>query len=87
MKRIECETVINFNDEESFAQISTRQKRIKNRLAKIGIKPHHKQGDYECFRVPKRWIKISAPRKVSESQREAARKRFLKSPILSNSVT
>lgn len=83
MKKIETETVISMNDEESFAQISTRQQKVKNRMAKTGVEPHHKQGDYECFRVPKRWIKISAPRKVSEEQREIARQRFLKSRISS----
>ena len=86
MKKIEIETVISFNDEENFAQISTRQKRIKTRMAKIGVEPHHKQADYECFRVPKSWIRIRPPRKVSDSQREEARKRLLKSPILSKSA-
>ncbi|MGH7890497.1 MAG: hypothetical protein ACRENF_08110 [Thermodesulfobacteriota bacterium] len=86
MKKIEIETVISFNDEEGFTQISTRQKRIKSRMAKLGVKPHHKQGDYECYRVPKRWIKISSPRKVTEIQRETARRNLLKSPILSKSV-
>ena len=86
MKKIETETVISFNDEEGFAQISTRQKRVKSRMAKLGVQPHHRQADYECFRVPKKWIKISAPRKVSESVREEARNRLLKSPILSKSA-
>jgi len=86
MKKIETETVISFNDEESFAQISTRQKRIKTRMAKLGVNPHHKQADYECFRIPKGWIRINPPRKVSESQRETARMNLLKSPILSKSA-
>jgi len=80
MKKIEIETVISFNDEDAFAQISTRQKRVKSRMAKLGVNPHHKQGDYECFRVSKRWIRINAPRKVSDKQRETARRNLLKSP-------
>lgn len=83
MKKIETETIISFNDNEPYAQISTRQKTVKTRMAKLGIKPHHKQGDYECYRVPKRWIKINPPKEMSETQKESARRNLLKSPISS----
>lgn len=86
MTKIENETVISFNDEEDFAQISTRQKRVKTRMAKLRVEPHHKQADYECYRVPKTWINIRPPWKVSDSARQGARERLLKSPISSKTV-
>ena len=73
LTRLETETVINFNDAESTAYISTRQQTIKTKMRKLGVEPDHKQADYECYEVPKRWIKISPPRRVSEKQREHAR--------------
>lgn len=77
MKRVERETVISFNDEEEQARISTRQKKVKTRLKKLGVAPHSKQSDYECYMVPKSWIKISPPKRVSENQRKAARKNII----------
>lgn len=76
--RIETETVISMNDEEDFAQISTRQRTVKTRMRKLGVEVNHKQADYECYRLPKKWIKISPPRKVSKAQRKAARERAKK---------
>jgi len=41
---------------------------------------HRDQGGKEYareYRVPKRWVKISPPRKVSEAQRESARQEML----------
>ena len=78
MTKIETETVINFNDAENIAHISTRQRRIKNHLRKLGILPTDKQADYECFDVPIEWISIRPRRKASEKQKEAARRNILK---------
>lgn len=77
-KKLETETIINFNDLEKECQISTRQKVIKNRMKKLGVAPSHTQSDFACYRVPKKWIKVSPPRKVSEAQRKAARERAKK---------
>ena len=77
MKRVERETVISFNDEEEQASIATRQRKVKTRLKNLGVEPHSKQGDYECYMVPKSWVKISPPKKVSENQRKAARKNII----------
>jgi hypothetical protein len=78
LTRQETETVINFNDAEDDAWIATRQKRVKSMMRKRGIKPFRTQGDYECYLVPKRWVKVSPPRRVSETQRKIARERFKK---------
>lgn len=73
MLKIERETVISFNDEESFAVVSTRHDRVKTRMKKHNIEPYRRQADYVVYRVPKTWIKISPPKKVSEEQRERLR--------------
>ena len=87
MTKAERETVISFNDEEGEARISTRQKRVKTRLRKLGVEPYRKQGDYECYHVPTSWIRFNPPKKVSESQREAARKNILNARISSDSLS
>lgn len=73
MKRIERETIINFNDGENEAGIETFSRGLKTRLRKLGIVPIRIQGEHESYRVPKQWIKVSPPRRVSERQRNAAR--------------
>ncbi len=85
MTKVERETVINFNDEEQVASIGTRQKKVKTHLKKLGIELHHKQADYECFLVPKSWIKITPPKRVSENQRNAARRNIINARILLDS--
>ena len=78
MTKLETETVINFNDSEQQAWVATRQRRIKTIMQKLGIEPVRKQGDYSCYLLPKKYIKISPPRKVSDEQREKARERAKK---------
>lgn len=73
MKRIERETIISFNDGEAEASIETFSRRLKNHLRKLGIAPYRVRGEYESFRVPKSWIRVSPPRRVSELQRKSAR--------------
>ena len=77
MKRIEQETVINYNAEEDFAIVSTRQKSEITRLKKRGAEQILNQGDYVRFRVPKKWAFPRPPRKTSEKQREAAYKNVI----------
>ncbi len=78
LTKLETETVINFNDAEDTASITTRQRRVKTRMKKLGVEPSHKQADYEVYIVPKNWVKISPPKKVSTKQRELARERMIK---------
>jgi len=85
MTKLERETVINFNDEEQVARIATRQKKVKTRLKKLGVEPHSKQGDYECYLVPTSWIRIGPPKRVSENQRNAARRNIINARILLDS--
>lgn len=79
LSKWESETTIAFNDGEDEANIYTCQKRIMTIMVKRGIeatnqfKQNGKVIAY-TYRVPKSWIKISPPRKVSDKQREAARR-------------
>ena len=76
LTKIETETVINFNDGEKDASISTRQKSVKTKLAKLGVVPHHTQADYEVYIVPKTWIKFRKGRILSEKEKETIRLRM-----------
>lgn len=73
LTKLETETVINFNDAEGVAYISTRQRSMVTRMKKLGVEPNYSQADYDVYEVPKKWIKISPPRKLTEKQLEARR--------------
>lgn len=80
--RCEKETVINFNDEDSVAHISSSQDWMKNRLHKLvdknpdDTKITHEDEYTIIVEVPKKWISIRPPRKVSEKQRQEAAERL-----------
>ena len=76
--KLEQETSILYNNEEDTAEIFTYDKRLINKLNKRGVEliDKNNDGSYFCT-VPKKWIKISPPKQVSDSQREAFRQRRL----------
>ena len=80
----ERETVINMNDSESVAYIETYQKYWRNRILKAKEKRPdevvivRQTDDMIEAVVPRKFIKISAPRLISEEQRLAAAARFRK---------
>jgi hypothetical protein len=83
LTKYETETGILWNDEERHATVYTRHKRIMRQMEKRGVKPVDTQYQGSeviscCYHVPKSWIKITPPRKVSEKQREAARRNIEK---------
>jgi len=74
----ERETVIIFNDGEDTATVTSSQSTVWTKMARRGVEPDQveKMGGRvvtKFFTVPKSWIKIAPPKRVSESQREAAR--------------
>jgi len=78
MQAIERETVITFNDDESKATVYSCQRPIWTKMEKLGVEPTKtfRQGGLPIayqYEVPKRWIKISKTRVVSEEHREKAR--------------
>ena len=83
--KLEQETSILYNNEEDTAEIFTYDKRLINKLNKRGVEliDKNNDGSYFCT-VPKKWIKISPPKQVSDSQREAFRQRRLQGIIDKN---
>lgn len=78
MEKGEKETLVRINDAEEEVEIGTRHKRFKSRLKKLGVELRDDQAGYCWYQVPKSWIRIVPPRKVTENQKIAARKNILK---------
>jgi len=78
LTKIERETIITFNEEEDFAVVSTRMKRIKKDLDKLGIIPEKVFDDYEEYEIPIKWVKIRPNKKTSDLQRKKASERMKK---------
>lgn len=83
LTKYEKETVINFNDADKMASISTSQDWMKRRLKRLAEEnPNDVQIKSEdeytlIVKVPKNYIKkISPPRQMSEEQKNAASKRL-----------
>lgn len=70
ISKIEQETTINYNNDEKEAEIFTYDKRLITKLKRKGVELIDKNGDGSYFcKVPKRWIKVSPPKQVSEEYR------------------
>lgn len=84
LTRTEKETIINYNDAESVANIYSCNKNMIKKLLQLEKEyPDKVSVTYRSdvslnVEIPKDWIKISAPRKLTDKQREAARERMLK---------
>jgi len=86
LNNFEKETSILYNEAESTAEICTYNKALKSRLEKLAAE--YPDECIECNRlgrddlckyiVPKKWIKVSPPKKMSEEQRQAAAERLKK---------
>lgn len=78
----ERETIINFNEGEAMASVYTHNRALRRKLDKLAVdrpkdcKLHRVSHDGQAaeYYIPKRWIKIAPPRKMSESQRDALAK-------------
>lgn len=70
VSKLEQETVINYNNEEKEADIFTYDKRLITKLRKRGVEliDVNSDGSYSC-KVPKRWIKVTPTKIVSEENR------------------
>lgn len=82
LTRAEQETIINFNEEEKTASVYTHNSSIRRRLDQLfktrfdEMKLVRSSEDYAEYIVPKKWIKISPPKQMSDEFKEAARKRL-----------
>lgn len=82
--RLEMESILLFNEEESAAKIYTHNKRLQKRLSDLCKKYPEEfrlvrdDGDGALtFSCPKRRIAITAPRKMTAEHREQACKNIL----------
>ena len=84
---VEQETIILFNDEEQTATVETCNKAWKNKMRAICAQNAECfliSADERCERylIPKKWVKVRVPKKLSEEQRQkmqkTARERFHK---------
>ena len=79
------ETVVGYVDEDSYASFTSAEKKWINKILKlkaehpeqVDIKayPENNQG-YIYAHLPKKWLKVSPPRQVSEEQKAAAAERL-----------
>ena len=77
LTRAEQETIVFFNEEESQASVYTYNRSLKKNLRELSEKfPQNVMLEREdgrggeTFLIPKKWIKVRAPRIVSEEERE-----------------
>lgn len=79
----ELETIIIFNEKDDTAKVETPNKKLKNKLEalhkahpdKVKLESSDDYGFINCV-LPKKWVKIAAPRVMSEEQRAIAAERL-----------
>lgn len=74
LTKYEQETIINYNNEEKVASIFTYDKSLIRKLdVRLSDYPDIKlikQGeDWAEYQLPKKWIKVSFPRQLTDEQR------------------
>lgn len=79
LTRYERETIINFNEAEATAGVYTHNVALRNKLLKLCLNEKDiriiRQGDDVLeVEVPKKWVKISPPKKLSEKTLSEMRK-------------
>lgn len=77
----ERETIINFNEAEAIAGIYTHNIALKNRLLKLSqtepdLRIIRQSNDMLEVEVPKKWIRVSPPKKLSEESRQKMAERL-----------
>lgn len=77
----ERETIINFNEAESTAGIYTHNIALSNKLLKLSqtepdLRIIRQSNDMLEVEVPKKWIRVSPPKKLSEESRQKMAERL-----------
>ena len=78
----EKETIINYNEAELSATIYTHNVALRNKLLKLSqtetdLRMIHLGADMIEVEVPKKWIRVNPPRKLSEQTRLELKERML----------
>lgn len=66
----EKETQINWNNAEQDARIYTYDSRIIRRLKDLGVDVKVDESGLVEAKIPKKWVKINAPRVLSDEQKQ-----------------
>lgn len=80
LSRIERETVINYNQAEDMAVMTTADTVVIRRMQKLADKSdkifveQENEHDWK-FTFPKKWLKVQLPRQMTVEQRQAASER------------
>ncbi len=79
LSRLEQETCITFNEAEPDAWVHTHRRALWRELERRGLVAEREdvlEGRVvaKAFRVPKDWIRIRPPRRVTTAQRAASRR-------------
>ena len=79
LKKVERETVIEYVQSETEARVATYDRPLIRRLIRLGIEPEVAEKEfgrifYAEFVVPRSWLRVSPPRRVTEAQKESARR-------------
>ena len=78
--RLEQETIINFNEEEKVASVYTFNRALQRKLSRLA-EEHPDEcrraktwqpGESVEYIVPKKWIKVSPPKKVNYTDEQKA---------------
>lgn len=72
--RIEKETIINFNEQESQASVWSASESMEKKMIALGLVGESTCGGMK-WQIPKGWVKIIKPRNLTEAQREALKER------------
>lgn len=80
----EQETIIIFNEQDKTASVSTYNVALSRKLEKLHQErpdeciKHERQNGVDEYIVPKKWIKINPPKKMSDEARAKAAERLKK---------
>lgn len=81
LTKYEMETILNYNEAENMASVYTHNVGLMNKLR--GLMEEYPEvklvrQDYDMLEVevPKRWIKVSPPRRVSEETKQKMAQRL-----------
>lgn len=82
--RIEKETTITFNEEESHAVIWSASDITERKMDALGIKGDVFGGGMRWI-IPKGWVKFRKPRELNDEQKESLKKRGIALSLLRTS--
>ena len=81
LTKYEQETILNYNEAENMASVYTHNVALMNKLTKLmeeypEVKLVRQAYDMLEVEVPKKWIKVSPPKRVSEETKQKMAQRL-----------